>query len=173
VREGVRYVTKAVQVVAGIREDGYREILGARITDCENEEFWSGLFEDLKERGLTRVQLVISDGHTGIQKAAEATFLGASRQMCQVHCTRAVLRDIPRKHQKEVAEGLKEAYGNEQNLQEIAGDLNTREYRKAANNIERFLSGAMSYTAFPKGHWKRIRTTNMMERVNRELKRRT
>ena len=84
-------------MVAGVREDGYREILGAKITDCENEEFWSGLFEDLKERGLTGVQLVISDGHTGIQKAAEAAFLGASWQMCQVHCTRAVLRNIPRK----------------------------------------------------------------------------
>ena len=86
------------------------------ITDCENEEFWSGLFEDLKERGLAGVQLVVSDGHTGIQKAAEAAFLGTSWQMCSVHCTRAVLRNIPRKHQKEVAEGLKEAYGSEQRL---------------------------------------------------------
>jgi len=54
VRDGARYVTKAVLVVAGARDDGYREILGARVTDCENEEFWSGLFEDLKERGLPR-----------------------------------------------------------------------------------------------------------------------
>jgi len=173
VRDGARYVTKAVLVVAGVRDDGYREILGARITDCENEEFWSGLFEDLKERGLTGVQLVISDGHTGIQKAAEAAFLGASWQMCQVHCTRAVLRNIPRKHQKEVAESLKEAYGNEQRLQDLADDLNDRGYRKSANTIERFLPGLMSYTAFPKPHGKRLRTTNMMERVNRELKRRT
>jgi len=113
--------------------------------------------------------LVISGGHTGIQKAAEAAFW----QMCQVHCTRAVLRNIPRKHQKEVVEGLKEAYGNEQKLQDLADDLNGREHRKATNTIERFLTGLMSYTAFPKEHWKRIRTTNMVERVNRELKRRT
>ena len=93
--------------------------------------------------------------------------------MCQVHCTRAVLRNIPRKHQKEVVEGLKEAYGNEQRLQDLADDLNARGYRKATNTIERFLPGFMSCTAFPKEHWKRIRTTNMMERVNRELKRRT
>ena len=92
--------------------------------------------------------------------------------MCQVHCTRAVLRNIPRKHQKEVLEGLKEAYGNEQRLQDLADDLNARGYRKAANTIERFLPGLMSYTAFPKEHWKRLRTTNVMERVNRELKRR-
>jgi len=168
VRDGAHYVTKAVLVVAGVRE-----ILGARITDCENEEFWSGLFEELKERGLAGVQLVISDGHTGIQKAAEAAFRGASWQMCQVHCTRAVLRNIPRKHQKEVVEGLKEAYGNEQRLQQVADDLNERGYRKAANTIERFLPGLMSYMAFPKQHGKRIRTTKMMERVNRELKRRS
>ncbi|KAF5090244.1 IS256 family transposase ISKol5 [anaerobic digester metagenome] len=173
VRDGARYVTKAVLVVAGVREDGYREILGARITDCENEAFWSGLFEDLKERGLTGVQLVVSDGHTGIQKAVEAAFLGTSWQMCSVHCTRAVLRSIPRKHQKEVAEGLKEAYGSEQRLQDLADDLNARGYRKAANTIERFLPGLMSYTAFPKQHGKRLRTTNLMERVNKELKRRT
>ena len=113
--------------------------------------------------------MVISGGHTGIQKAAEAAFW----QMCQVHCTRAVLRNIPRKHQKEVVEGLKEAYGNEQKLQDLADDLNARGYRKAANTIERFLPGLMSYTAFPKKHWKRLRTTNVIERVNRELKRRT
>lgn len=131
------------------------------------------MFEDLRERGLTGVQLVISDGHAGIQKAAEAAFLGASWQMCQVHCTRAVLKNIPRKHQKEVAESLKEAYGNEQSLQDLADDLGRRGYRKAADTIERFLPGLMSHTAFPKQHAKRIRTTNMMERVNRELKRRT
>ena len=173
VRDGARYVTKAVLMVAGVRDDGYREILGARVTDCENEEFWSGLFEDIKERGLAGVQPVISDGHVSIQKAAEAAFLGASGQMCQVHCTRAVLRNIPRKHQKEVVEGLKEAYGNEQKLQDLADNLNARGYRKAANTIERFLPGLMSYTAFPKEHWKRLRTTNMMERVNKGLKRRT
>ncbi len=173
VREGVRYVTKAVLVVAGVRDDGYREILGGRITDCENEEFWSGLFDDLKERGLTGVRLVVSDGHTGIQKAAEAAFLGASWQMCSVHCTRAVLKNIPKKDQKEVVESLKEAYGDEQRLQDLADDLNARGYRKAANTIERFLPGLMNYTVFPKQHQKRIRTTNMMERLNKELKRRT
>ena len=93
--------------------------------------------------------------------------------MCQVHCTQAVLGNIPQKHQKEVVEGLKEAYGSEQRLQELADDLNARGYRKAANTIERFLPGLMSYTAFPKPHGKRLRTTNMMERVNRELKLRT
>ncbi len=68
---------------------------------------------------------------------------------------------------------MREAYGDEQRLQAVADSLNTMGYRKPANTIERFLPGLISYTAFPKEHWKRIRTTNMLERVNRELKRRT
>jgi len=78
----------------GIRDDGYREILGARITDGEDELFWSGLFQDLADRGLSGVKLVISDGHKGIQKAVEKSFLGASWQMCHVHLVRAVLRNV-------------------------------------------------------------------------------
>jgi putative transposase len=160
-------------VIAGVREDGYRESQGAGVTECENEAFWSGLFEDLKERGLSGVRRVISEGHTGIQKMAETASLGASWQMCLVHCTRAVLKKLPRKHQKEVAERLKEAYGNEQILQDLADDLNARGYRKEANTIDRFLPGLMNYMASPKEHWKRIRTTNMMKRINKELKQRT
>lgn len=106
-----------------------------------------------------------SDGHTSIQKVAEAAFLGASWQMCEVHVARAVLRNIPRKHQNEVAENLREAYGDEQKLQELADDLSARRYRKTANTIEIFLPGLMSYTTFPKNQWRRIRTTNMLERV--------
>ena len=173
VRDGPRYVSNALLVTAGVRKDGYREILGARIAACENETFWSGLFDEMKERGLKGVQLVISDGHQGIQTAVSTAFLGASWQMCEVHTTRAVLRNIPKKDQREVAEQLREAYGSEQKLQEIADSLNSRGYRKAANTIERFLPGLLNYTAFPKQHHKRIRTTNVMERINKELKRRT
>lgn len=173
VRDGMRYVSKALLVIAGVREDGYREILGARIADCENAEFWSGIFDDLKERGLDGVHLVVSDAHKGIQKAVETSFLGASWQMCEVHFIRAVMRNIPKKHQKEIAGLIKEALGSEQELQNLADELNERGYRKSANTIERFLPGLMNYKAFPKSHWKRIRTTNAMERINKELKRRS
>jgi putative transposase len=84
VRNGSRYVTKAFLVVAGIREDGYREILGARIADVEDELFWSGLFLEIKDRGLSGIELVVSDGHKGIQKAVERSFLGASWQKSQI-----------------------------------------------------------------------------------------
>jgi putative transposase len=81
VRTDSRYVTKAFLVVTGIRDDGYREILGARIADGEDELIWSGLFQDLIDRGLSGVKLMISDGHKEIQKAVEKSFLGASWQI--------------------------------------------------------------------------------------------
>lgn len=83
------------------------------------------------------------------------------------HC-----KPVDQKH-GHVVDGLKEAYGNEQRLQDLADDLNARGYLIAANTIEKFLPELISYTAFPKQHGKRLRTTNMMERVNKELKRRT
>jgi transposase-like protein len=102
VRHQSRYVNLAVLIIAGIRENGYREILGIRVADCEDEGFWFSLFEDLKLRGLRGVQLVISDGHKGIQQAVKTSFLGASWQMCQVHFLRAILRNIPNKRKYEV-----------------------------------------------------------------------
>ena len=74
-------MTKAFLIVIGVREDSYREILGSRIANGEDELFWSGLFEELKERGLSGVKLIVSDGHKGIQKAIEASFLGTSWQI--------------------------------------------------------------------------------------------
>jgi len=173
VRDGVRYVNKALLVTAGVREDGHREILGARIADCENEEFWSGLFYEMKERGLDGVKMVISDGHKGIQKAVETVFTGASWQMCHVHFIRAVLRNVPKKEQKEISELLKEAFDSEEKLQNVADFLNQKGNRKAANTIERFIPDVLNYRSFQKSHWKRIKTTNMMERLNKELKRRS
>lgn len=100
VRVESRYVNRDFLVITGVREDGYREILGARIADSEAELFWSGLFQDLKDRGLSGVKLVISDGHKGIQKAVEKSFLGASWQMFHVHLVRAVLRNVARSCQE-------------------------------------------------------------------------
>jgi putative transposase len=100
VRTDSRYITKAFLVVTGIRDDGYREILGARIADREDEQFWLGFFQDLMDRGLSGVKLVVSDGHEGIQKAVERPFLGASWQMCHVHFMRPVLRNVANKYQK-------------------------------------------------------------------------
>jgi len=173
VRNSSRYVTKAFLVVVGVRDDGYREILGARIADGEDELFWSGLFQDLKDRGLSGVKLVISDGHKGIQKAVEKSFLGASWQMCHVHLVRAVLRNVAKKYHKEIADKLKIALTDETKMQELIHELDDRGYSKAADTLERFQFSLWNYKSFPVSHQRRIRTTNGLERINKELKRRT
>jgi len=173
VRTNSRYVTKAFLIVTGIRDDGYREILGARIADGEDELFWSGLFQDLTDRGLSGVKLVISDGHKGIQKAVEKSFLGASWQMCHVHLVRAVLRNVAKKYHKEIADKIKIALEDETKTHELILELEGRGYSKAADTLERFRFSLWNYRSFSREHWRRIRTTNGLERINKELKRRT
>jgi putative transposase len=167
VRTDSRYVTKAFLVVTGIRDDGYREILGARIADGEDELFWSGIFEELKERGLSGVKQVTSDGHKGIQKAVENSFLGASWQMCHVHFTRAVLRNVAKKYHKEIADKIKVALDDEIKMLELEVELRERGYSKAADTIDHFKFSLWNYRSFPAGHWRRIRTTNGLERINK------
>ena len=173
VRDGVKYVNEALLVVAGVREDGYREILGARVTDAEHELTWEGIFSDLKDRGLSKVDLVISDGHSGIQSAAERMFPGSSWQLCHVHFIRAVLRKVSRKYHKSIAERLKECLSDHALLLAYAKELENFGLSRAADTIYRFEHGLMNYRAFPPEHWKKIRTTNLLERVNKELKRRS
>ena len=174
VRDHGRYVSKAILIIAGVRNDGYREILGLKVADQEDEGFWRALFEELKDRGLTGVKLVTSDGHKGIQKAVLEGFPGASWQMCMVHYLRAIMRNVPVKSQENYHPYLKAAlFENNGDLMEIAEDLHYNGYRKASETIERFLPDIRNYQAFPKQHWKRIRTTNLMERVNKEIKRRS
>ncbi len=173
VRTESRYVTKAFLIVTGIRDDGYREVLGARIADGEDELFWSGLFQDLKDRGLSGVKLVTSDGHKGIQKAVTESFLGASWQMCHVHLVRAVLRNVAKKYHKEIADKLKVALEDETKMMELIQELEDRGYSKAADTLESFLFSLWNYRAFHSSHHRRIRTTNGLERINKELKRRT
>jgi transposase-like protein len=173
VRQGAQYKTRALLIVAGIREDGLREILGASIAESEDSGFWSALFRSLKDRGLDGVEMVISDAHKGIQKAVESSFLGASWQYCHVHFSRAVLESIPKKDKKEIAEKLKEASEDEMKMQDLAKELRDQGHKPAAETIDRFRFDLWNYKAYPKAHWKRIRTTNVIERVNKELKRRS
>jgi putative transposase len=149
VRDGVKYVNKALLVVVGVRTDGHREILAGHVADAEHELTWEGIFSDLKERGLTKVDLIISYGHTGIQSAATRMFTGSSWQMCHVHFIRAVLRKIPRKYHKEIAETLKECLNDSGRLQEFAFRLDEQGFSRAADTIHRFYHGLMNYRAFP------------------------
>ena len=158
-------------MIAGIRNDGIREILGAGIADCEDELTWEDLFSDLKERGLKKVDLIISDGHNGIQNAVERSFHGCSWQMCLVHFIRTVLKKIPRKEHKSVVAILKDSLSDPRRLQECILELETRGFSRAADTAERFQYDLMNYRSFPSEHWRRIRTTNLLERVHKEIKR--
>ena len=173
VRSQGRYKNKALLIVTGIHENGYREILSAKVEDNEDEPAWVSLFEELERRGLKGVQLVTSDGHKGIQKAVEKSFLGASWQMCNVHFMRAVLKNIPKKGKAEVAYELRVALEDESKMQILANKLNQKGYSKSAETIERFRFDLWNYKAFPRPHWIKIRTTNGVERINKELKRRS
>jgi transposase-like protein len=173
VRYGAQYKTRALLIVTGVRDDGCREILGARIAESEDSGFWIGLFRDLKDRGLKGVEMVISDAHKGIQKAVQSSFLGASWQICHVHFERAVLDSIPKKDKQEIADKLRDASDDEMKMQNLAVELRDRGYSPAAETIDRFRFDLWNYKAFPIAHWKRIRTTNSLERINKELKRRS
>jgi len=173
VRSQGRYKNKALLIVTGIHENGYREILSAKVEDNEDEPAWVSLFEELERRGLKGVQLVTSDGHKGIQKAVEKSFLGASWQMCNVHFMRAVLKNIPKKDKAEVAYELRVALEDESKMQILANKLNQKGYSKSAETIERFRFDLWNYKSFPRPHWIKIRTTNGVERINKELKRRS
>jgi transposase-like protein len=201
VRDGLHYENKALFVVAGIRKDGLREILGVKLADSEGSLFWQDLFDDLKERGLRGVKLIVSDGHKGIQKAVRESFIGSSWQMCHVHLIRQTLKKVPKKKQKEVADKIKEALVprqssniellrinvsdsirqftddealvDRQKLQELIRELDSMGYKSAADTLESFQYDVMNYMQFPQNHWRRIRTTNMLERTNKEIKRRS
>ncbi|AGB49386.1 transposase [Methanomethylovorans hollandica DSM 15978] len=173
IRDSARYTNKALFVVAGVRKDGYMEILGARIADGEDAMFREDLFTDLKKRGLRGVEMIISDGHKGLQRAVTTSFPGSSWQMCHVHLIRAVLKTIPKKHQKEVAEKIKEAMEDPLQLSKVVEYLGERKLNKAIETLARFHFGTHNCQAFPKEHCRKIRTTNILECVNRELKRRS
>ena len=100
----------------------------------------------------------------------ESSFLGASWQYCQVHFSRAVLESISNKDKPEIAEKLKEALENESKMQDLARELTEQGYSQAVETIDRFRFDLWNYKAYPKAHWKRIRTTNLVERINKELK---
>ena len=119
------------------------------------------------------MDLVISDGHTGIQSAAERMFPSSSGQMCHVHFIRAVLRKVSRKYHKLIAERLKECLSDPALLLAYAKELEDTGCTRPADTIYRFEHGLMNYRVHPPEHWKKIRIANLLERVHKEIKRRT
>lgn len=116
--------------------------------------------------------MVISDGHKGIQTAVQRSFHGTSWQMCQVHFIREVLKKVSRKDHKAVVSVLKDSMSDLRRLEESISELESHGFSRAADTVERFQFDLMNFQSFPHEHWRRIRTTNLLERVHKEIKRR-
>ena len=179
VRVDGRVVSQGVLLVTGLRgDDGRREILGVAVADTESEATYQELFRSLKARGLRGVRLVISDDHAGLRQAIARHFQGAGWQRCQVHVTRNLLGQVAKGKRAEVAAGLREVFAAPTRTQaltvarRLAGQWRAS-HPHVAEHLEEELEDCLACLSFPLEHQLRIRTTNGMERLSQELKRRT
>ena len=179
VRNSVGQVTSmAVVVASGVTGDGRREILGCDIGDSEDGEFWQAFLASLRDRGLTGVRLVISDAHRGLNAAADRALQGAARQRCRVHFTRNLLARVPRTHQNMAAAILRTVFAQpdaaavrgawDQVADHLAGL-----FPKTGELMADAKPGVLAFADFPKAHWPKIWSTNPLERINKEIKRRS
>lgn len=178
VRRGGSVVSQGVLVAIGISAQGYREVLGCWVAESESEASWGAVFSELKERGLSGVSYVVSDDHKGMVKAIERHFQGAVWQRCQVHFVRNALSLCGQQQRPMVLRLMKavtEAPTREAARTALA--IAVAELEKKAPKVARLLEDhgeeILGVYALPEGHRKRMRTTNMLERQNQELKRRT
>lgn len=173
-----RVVSQAVVVATGVAADGRREVLGFDVGDSEDGAFWTAFLRSLKTRGLHGVQLVISDAHAGLKAAIEAVLLGAAWQRCRVHFLRNVLAQVPKGHQEMVAAAIRTIFAQpdpdhvRSQLDVIAGMLG-RQFSKVEAMLRAAADDVTAFADFPVSHWKKIWSTNPLERVNKEIKRRT
>lgn len=176
-RDGNAVQSKAALVVSGVNEQGHREILGLRIGDSESEAFWLDTFRWLKQRGLKDVRYVVSDDHSGLVNAAQRCFQGAIWQRCQVHFMRNVLSHTSDKHKQEMGEGLKRIFSSDngkearQKFNELAAQMENKA-AKAIDCLERGLEDALVVLALPSKYRRRLKSTNMQERLIQEIRRR-
>ena len=175
-----RVVSQGVLVVSAVRApDGLREILSVEVADTESEATYQELFRSLKGRGLRGVELVVSDEHAGLKAAAERHFQGASHQRCQVHYARNLLGMVGHAKRKELASDLRAVFAApalEPALKiacSVAEKWRQKGSPKVSEHLEEHVEECLSCLAFPESHRRRIRTTNGLERLNQEIKRRT
>ena len=178
VRENRHVVSKAVVIATGLRADGHREILGLDVGDSENETFWREFLTGLNDRGLAGVRLVVSDAHAGLVAAIRRCFQGAAWQRCRVHAMRNLLSAANHRHRQMIAALIRTVFAQPDadtartQLRAVVDQL--RPYAPAvADRLEAMENDVLAYTAFPAAHWSKIWSNNPIERLNRELKRRT
>ena len=169
----------SVLVAIGVDKDGYREILGAAEGMKEDYESWKSFLVWLKERGLKGVRLFIGDKNHGMLETIGEVYPEAKYQRCAVHFYRNVFSVVPRSRVKHVAMMLKAIHAQEsrkaarEKAKAVAAELRTMKLSAAAKKVEDGIEETLTYMSFPTEHWSRIRTNNTLERLNREIKRRT
>jgi putative transposase len=178
VRWGARVTSMALLVCVGVDEEGFRELLAVEVAGSEKGAAYASLLRGLIDRGLSGVRLVVSDDHEGIKAAVAAEMPGVEWQRCAVHFERNVLAHVPASEMSEVAEDLKAIFKvrREKTARALAKEfvkLYDSRFAKAISVFEAGIDDALSYLSFPGSHHARLRTTNMLERLFREVKRRT
>jgi transposase-like protein len=177
VRRTGQVTSMAVVVATGVTATGGREVLGCDVGDSEDEVFWRGFLRTLKQRGLAGVQLVISDQHAGLVAALGRVFQGAAHQRCRVHFVRNLLALVPKSHKDMVAAVFRTIFA-QPTAEAVSATWDTVRDQLAANFpkigplMDEAKAEVLAFTAFPRSHWAKIWSTNPLERVNKEIKRR-
>lgn len=177
VRENGRIRSKGLMIAIGINEQGYREILGFCCADSETEAGWTAFFRELKDRGLAQVEMVVSDSHKGLVQAVKQCFQGSMWQRCQTHFSRNMLDVCPKRLQPEMKAALKSLYEADDHataalLRDNMVSRFQEEAPKAANLLEESFEDILSVLNLPFSLRRRLRTTNGIERLNEEIRRR-
>lgn len=176
---GEEYENVSILIAIGVNEDGNREVLGAAEGMKEDKESWKNFFLWLRERGLTGVKLITGDKSLGMLESIPQVFPEAKYQRCTVHFYRNIFSVTPRSKMKLVTKMLKAIHASEskesarQKAAQVAEELRAMKLKDAANRVEDGIEETITYMNFPFEHWNRIRTNNTIERLNREIRRRT
>ena len=177
VREGGRIISVAVIIAVGANTDGRREVLGMTVGPSEAEPFWTKFLRSLTARGLRGVKLVISDSHEGL-KAAAKKVLSTGWQRCRVHFMRNVLAHVAKEQKPVVAAAVRSIFVQptqdeaQKEWRAVSDRLRPR-FPKLSNLLDEAEPDVLAYMAFPEDHWRQIHSTNSLERLNREVKRRS
>ena len=169
----------AILIALGVNSEGNREIIGAEEGGKEDRESWQRFLRHLKERGLHGVRLMVGDKCLGLVESIQEIFPETRYQRCMVHFMRNVLCDVPRSRGSEVGSWLKAIFAQEdreaclRKAREVAEKMRKSKLKSAANTLEKGIEETLTYTNSPHEHWLRIRTNNGIERINREIRRRT
>lgn len=178
VREDERVQSMAVVIAYGIRADGVREVLAVGVFSAESLEYWREFLQGLVARGVRGVRLVTSDAHAGLKRAIAEVFLGAGWQRCRVHFLRNLLARVPKNLQPMVAATVRPIFQQnsrqeaQATLAQVCATLGAR-FPKVVELLAGAEEEILAFYDFPKEHWRQIYSTNPLERVNKELKRRS